>query len=317
MEAQTAATAINPPCSPQQFINEHQSELDEHTEKMQAGDETDPFLLILTPRRHAPFYNTGNADEHLREWLRQWVPIDTGHSEDYKLVATYCSVNRNPLDNFALRKVLGFEGASAADVHPLLLEALSRGCSLSETDDPMIENALDKCAAVALVVEDDELANQEKVRKIGASVSIGDLERLAAEFDADPLDGTVFGADEEAEEAIQTAGAAAAVEMMTMVGSKGLSARHVILIGCDDVNLAKTSRLTFFVALTRARQSLHLITSCKAGGTTRVHSFVDDLPADCCEYVVYKKTGSMIEHFADRSAWASRIDYWVRMARRR
>jgi hypothetical protein len=300
----------------QKFVSDHQSDLDDHIAKMESGEETDPFLLILTPQRTARFYSTNDADKQLHRWLAQWTAINSGHSEDYRLVATYCSVNRDPSNNFALRKVLEHEGSTAQEVHPLLVRALEAGCSLSDVDSPRISAAIGKCEAAATAVEDEELTTLEQVTHIGALIALTDPNRLAEELAADPLSGGVFGTDEDADEAIETAGSAAAVEMMTMVGSKGLSAKHVIVIGCDDVNLGKTSRLTFFVALTRARETLHLITSMKAGGSTSSHAFIRDLPEDCCDYVVYKKTRSETEHFGMLSAWASRIESWGRMARR-
>ena len=52
-----------------------------------------------------------------------------------------------------------------------------------------------------------------------------------------------------------------AVELMTIVGSKGLSADHVIIIGFDNVNMSWVTRNAFFVATTRARRSVHLMTA--------------------------------------------------------
>ena len=301
----------------QKFVHDHQSQLDEHIAKMEAGNETDPFLLVLTPQREARFFRTKKADQVLKEWLAQWTAVDTGHSEDYRRLATYCAVNRNPLDNFALRRVLDYQGATAREVHPLLEQALSAGCSLSDLDDPMIEEAVDRCVTVAGLVDDDDLSTEQKVGAISVVISIAEPRQLVQELDVSPLTGSIFGVDEEAEEAIQTAGAPAAIGMMTMVGSKGLSAKHVIVIGCDDVNLAKTSRLTFFVALTRARESLHLITSAKAGGAKCAHGYVQELPEEYCNYIVYKKTRSEMEHFGTRAAWSQRIDSWQWVARNR
>lgn len=300
----------------QHFIGEHQSELDAHVAKMEARRETDPFLLILTPQREARFYNTNNADRALRDWLSQWQAIGTGHSEDYKRTATYLAVARNTLDNFALRKVLHYEGAEIAEVHPLLVSALAQNCSLAETADPLTTAAIEKCASVSEIVEDPELTAQEVVARLEQVLLVTDPARLREELEATPLSGGIFGPDEDADEAIETAGATAAVEMLTMVGSKGLSAKHVIVIGCDNVNLAKTTRLTFFVALTRARESLHLITSAKAGGGTAPHSFISELPEEYCEYVVYKKTGEITEHLGGSTAWNARIDQWATMALR-
>jgi hypothetical protein len=66
----------------------------------------------------------------------------------------------------------------------------------------------------------------------------------------------------------------------------------VIIMGCDDSNMHedKVSPLSFFVAMTRARESLHLITCLKARGTaTATH--IADLPMSHCEYFSYTKKG--------------------------
>jgi hypothetical protein len=53
--------------------------------------------------------------------------------------------------------------------------------------------------------------------------------------------------------------------------------------------------LTFLVALTRTRNSVHLLVSAKAGGASTPHSFRLDFDSECCEYKVYKKTGRVTE----------------------
>ena len=110
-----------------------------------------------------------------------------------------------------------------------------------------------------------------------------------------------------AEEAIETAGELAPVELMTIVKSKGLSAKHVIVLGCDDVNMQRLSPLAFYVALTRARESLHLITSLQARGH-RPAQFVLDLPEDNCEYLAFKATGA--ETMSTRAQFVSQVASW-------
>jgi UvrD-like helicase family protein len=80
-----------------------------------------------------------------------------------------------------------------------------------------------------------------------------------------------------------------AVELMTIVGAKGLSADHVIIIGFDNVNMSWVTRNAFFVAKTRARKSLHLITALKAGGAAGPHGFLDHLPDAHLEFSRYTK----------------------------
>ena len=67
--------------------------------------------------------------------------------------------------------------------------------------------------------------------------------------------------EEEAESSEREVKEMSAVELLTIVKSKGLTADHVIIIGFDDVNMKFVSKNAFYVALTRARKSLHLLTS--------------------------------------------------------
>lgn len=297
----------------EKFITEHRTELEEHRAAMEAGTETDPFLLILTPEKTARFYQTGGAQGRLKEIVEEWAHIRVGHSADYWKVMAYCTVAWHPEDNFALRKVLAEDGVTAEAVHPLLLEALEQSCQLSEVANRVITAALEKSDQIARIVERDDLTPSEKVAEIARLLTVQDQAQLASELEVNPISIPGTQADDEGEEAIETAGAMAPVEMMTLVGAKGLSAVHVIVVGCDDVNLGHTSALTFFVALTRARRSLHLLTALKAGGAKAMHPFVLEIPEQYCKYMVHKKTGP--EELASRAALVQRVGQWARLAR--
>ena len=300
----------------ERFVSDHREDLEAHRGLMEAGDETDPFLLILTPERTARFYSLGGAQDRLQALVAEWGAINRGHSNDYWKLVQYCTASWEPRDNFAVRKVLEHEGVPSATVHDLLVEALDRGCRLSEVHATVVEDALLKCGEVRTAIERADLDYVATVAQTAQLLPFSDESRLAAELEADPISMGGSGADDESEEAIETAGAAAPVEMMTMVGSKGLSAHHVVLIGCDDVNLARTSRLAFFVALTRARRSLHLITAVKAGGAHSAHPFVLELPEDCCEYRVHRKTAGAIK-LTGRQSFERRLGQWTSFQGRR
>ena len=81
-----------------------------------------------------------------------------------------------------------------------------------------------------------------------------------------------------------------AVELMTIVGSKGLSADHVIIIGFDNVNMSWITKNAFYVAMTRARKSLHILTALKSGGARQAHDFLEQLSDEHAEYYSYKKS---------------------------
>jgi superfamily I DNA/RNA helicase len=108
-----------------------------------------------------------------------------------------------------------------------------------------------------------------------------------------------------------------AVELMTIVGSKGLSADHVIIIGFDNVNMNWVTRNAFFVATTRARSSLHIITALKAGGATGPHKFLDDLPDDHLEFSRYKKGNRIQARFTRRDAFLRYLAALTTQGRRR
>ena len=299
----------------QKFVSDHQGELDAHIAKMEAGEETDPFLLILTPDKKLKLLKTGGADELLREWLKQWSVVTAGHSDDYKRILAYCSAAGIEADNYVLRRVLHYEGLTSAQVHPLLEKALQDKSPLADVEDELITNALAKCAAASTFIDREDLETSEKVQEIGQLISILHPAPLVAELEATPITGGIFAVEDEADEVIETAGLSAAIEMLTLVGSKGLSAQHVIIIGCDDVNLNYTARLAFFVALTRARNSLHLITSTKSRGSQAPHAFLNDIPDEVCEFKFYKKTGRSLTPATNRNVWEQQISRWVPASR--
>jgi len=80
-----------------------------------------------------------------------------------------------------------------------------------------------------------------------------------------------------------------AVELVTIVGSKGLSADHVIIIDFDNVNMGRVTKNAFYVAMTRARKSLHILTALKSGGAKQAHGFLDQLPDEHAEFYSYRK----------------------------
>lgn len=299
----------------QRFVSQHQTELNAHIARMEAGEETDPFLLILTPDKKLQLLKTGGAGEVLRDWLTQWSVISTGKSVDYKRILAYCAAVGFEADNFVLRRVLHYEGLAIDQVHPLVESALQDECSLAEVESELITNALAKCAHVASIVDRADLDWAEKVQLIGQFVQLSNAERLVTELEAAPISGGIFAVEDEAEEVIETAGSSAAVEMLTLVGSKGLSAQHVIVIGCDDVNLGYTSRLAFFVAITRARRSLHLITSLQSRGSQAPHAFLNDIPDENCQFKFYKKTGHSLTVVSNRNVWERQITRWVPVSR--
>ena len=95
-----------------------------------------------------------------------------------------------------------------------------------------------------------------------------------------------------------------AIELMTIIGSKGLSADHVIIVGFDNVNMGNwiTSN-AFYVAMTRARKSLHILTALKSGGARQAHNFLEQLSDEYTEYYSYKKIGRIKKRMNNRDSF--------------
>ena len=270
----------------ERFLKDHAEELRAHEQAMSAGDEADPFLLILSPQREVSFYL--DAAEELFDLVSAWGTEGAHRSRDYWLVVEYCMAAWRA-DNFAVRKILDHEGASTPAVHDLIERAVAESKSLAELDDDLIREALAKSHQVVDIVEPEETSAPEKAAQCAETLPVGDVDRLARELEQHPISKT--GPADEGDASVEGTPALAAVEVMSLVGAKGLSAKHVIVLGCDTTNMGYATTLQFYVALSRARKSVHLITALKAKGASEVHPYVYDIPEEYCDYLAFKRDG--------------------------
>jgi len=289
------------------FLKEHKADLEAHIERMKSRETSDPFLLILSPDSQVAYFKTRKADRSLHELVSQFSTISLGRSTDYKKVMAYCSAGLDSSNSLAFRMVLSYEQIQESTIHELLKQALEEGRTLSAVIGESAPTILQKIENVRDIVISSKTTSDGKVSSLGSLISISDPSGLSTELEDHPI--TFFDdlIEAGADEAIETAGELAPVELMTIVKSKGLSAKHVIVLGCDDVNMQRLSPLAFYVALTRARESLHLITSLQARGH-RPAQFVLDLPEDNCEYLTYKATGADI--LDSRARFESQVENW-------
>jgi hypothetical protein len=268
------------------FLDDHAEQLQAHAETMEAGTETDPFLLVLSPETEAGFLQ--RAAEELFDLVSAWGSEGPHRSQDYWKVVDYCTAAWRP-DNFTVRKVLDHDGVSVVDVHDLIVRALDEDKSLVELDSELLGGILIKCQEVAAVVEAEETDTTEKAVRCAELLSVSDVDRLTRELEAHPI--AKGGAADEGDARVEGAPTLSAVEVLSMIGAKGLSAKHVIVLGCDDRNMPRTTPLEFYVALSRARETLHLVTSLGARGAMAAHRYIYDIPEEYCEYLAFKRDG--------------------------
>src|SRR5262249_5676352 len=162
----------------------------------------------------------------------------------------------------------------------------------------------------------------EKVEALAQHIQVTNLKLLKQDLEKDAMDKQRIEAmehqdEEEAElEEIQVK-QMSAVELMTIVGSKGLSADHVIIIGFDNVNMNWVTSNAFFVATTRARRSLHIVTALKAGGAAIPHVFLDHLPDCDLQFSRYTKGNRKQVPFGERNQFLGYLASLNNQRRRR
>ncbi len=275
------------------FIEDHKHEIEKRKGDLAEGRAKDAYLLILSPSKAMDFYKPNGARDELFNLVALYRNEERKFSDDYYKVLSYYSLANYPSNNFTFRKILYHERIRSNELLALLRECLASGKSFSALDDEQIKDALAKATKVRDILDSKE-TTEKKVEALTKHIQIDDLKLLQEDLEWHGINKQRIEAiehqdEEEAElEEIQVK-QMSAVELMTIVGAKGLSADHVIVIGFDNVNMNWVTRNAFFVAKTRARKSLHMITALKAGGAAGPHRFLDHLPDSHLEFSRYTK----------------------------
>ena len=296
------------------FLEEHTDEFNAYLERRAAGIDTDPFVLILSPSGGLTPKKNDPADTELRDLVAAYAALGSSRSIDYARLIVYSTAGWYGNDNFAVRKLLHEADIPDDEIHEMLDEALDARETLGEVA-ARRSNVIDQAGYVASLLEEAEGDELRAVSEIAKIIAVEDEAALAAELREHPIHETAVRVDED-ERAIESISAVEPVAVMPITGSKGLSAHHVIALGCDNINMNKTSALSFFVALTRARGSLHLIFAAKASGAKSLHPFVTELPEESCDYRVFKKDRS-VDDFESVDGLVLRVKTWSSFTRKR
>lgn len=296
----TSSTAVD---YIEKFVADNKSAIDERKVKLETGEEKDAFLLILTPAKKLDFY--GQLKEKIFSIVKEYQAENTRFTEDYYKLLTYYSLANNSNNNFTFRKVLFYENVPVSQVHDLIEKAIQNEQGFCDLEDKIILTTTQKCNEIKRILEEEEVSTEEKVKNISKYISIADLIKLQEDINQKSIsDEEVTRIEHQEEEQAELeeieVKKMGAVELMTIVGSKGLSAEHVIIVGFDNVNMNWVTKNAFYVAMTRARKSLHILTALKSGGATQSHKFLDQMPDTNVECYSYKKTGHVKFLFSNK-----------------
>jgi len=286
----TAPTAVD---YIEKFVADNKMAIDERKNKLAESEEKDAFLLILTPAKEVNFY--GESKKKIAKIVAEYQAENLYFSEDYYKILSYYSLANNPQNNFTFRKILYYEDIAEAKVHELIEGAIQNGQNLCDIDSEEIKISLQKCNEIKTIVEATGATTEGKIESIASHISITDKARLKEDIarksiNQEEVTEIEHKEEEEAELEEIEVKKMGAIELLTIVGSKGLSADHVIIIGFDNVNMSWITKNAFYVAMTRARKSLHILTALKSGGARQANGFLDQLSDDHAEFYSYKKT---------------------------
>ena len=287
------------------FIEDNQIAIEERKEKLTDGENKDPFLLILTPAKEVKFYASGNANSALFNLVAQFKQEDRKFSEDYYRLLSYYSLANHPENNFTFRKVLYYENVTGSNVTNLIKKCQETNKKLFEFEEDYLRDILTKCKRVKTILELSD-SIEDKIKKLKVEIDFDDLPKLAEDLNKQSINSyhiekIEHNEEEEAELEELEIKQMSAVELLTIVGSKGLSADHVIIIGFDDQNMSWVTRNAFYVAMTRARKTLHIVTALGSGGSHNPHNFLDKLPNQHIEFYKYTKSNRQKTSFVNKA----------------
>ncbi|MBI4090732.1 MAG: UvrD-helicase domain-containing protein [Candidatus Komeilibacteria bacterium] len=303
------------------FIEDHKEDIDKRKADLAAGRAKDAYLLILSPSRAVDFYKPHDAKDELFKLIAPYRVERREFCDDYYKVLNYYSLANYPANNFTFRKVLHYEKGGKDEFLALLKTCTSERKPFSTVDDKNIQAALEKAKHVRDILE-SQAPIGEKVEALATQIQIESLKLFRQDLEKDAINkeraAAIEHQEEEAAELEEIeVKQMSAVELLTIVGSKGLSADHVIIIGFDNVNMGWVTRNAFYVAMTRARKSLHIITGLKAGGSVRPHKFLDQLPDANLDFSRYAKGERKQTAFGSRNEFLGYLQYLNTQHRRR
>jgi len=301
------------------FVDDNNAEIEERKRQLETGEKKDAYLLILTPSKKINFY--GQDKYQIINLAKKYQPEIRAFSEDYYKLLNYYSLAQNSCNNFAFRKVLLYERVSQELVHELLANAIQNNIDFCDLNEQVIKDIINKCNQIKTII-DKEITLAEKLDKISNLITITDREKLQMDMEAEAdeqqrLAKLDHKEEEEAELEEIELKQMGAVELMTIVGSKGLSADHVIIIGFDNINMNYVTKNAFYVAITRARKSLHLLTALKSRGSQKAHHYLDHLPDEHLEFYKYKKSDRKKNLFRNRSSFDNYLSNLRKMSRKK
>jgi superfamily I DNA/RNA helicase len=254
---------------------------------------TDPYLLILTPEKKCKMLGSDGKQELLRS-LAPYRTRTKAHCEGYFAIEECLAWAQAPTDNWLCRCTLARCRAIDEPLSQALAqESFAKHSPLYLCQNSAIATAQSVCESLISLLKDHGLSPQAKADCIAELLRIEDVDALAEEIDSGNLDVGVTPdsayADELAAPDRDSPSILSAADLLTITGSKGLTADEVVIVGFDQMNMKHVKERAMYVALTRARHNLTLITT-MGNGAASLPAYFDLLPESDLEFFKFTKT---------------------------
>ncbi len=283
------------------FINENDSEIEASNEKLKKHESVDPFMFVITPSLKKRFLSRFKNLKEIIEEKQHIYPHLTSTTYDFLLNCLV--VHDNNEDNLAFRRVMFFKELEKSS--EFVKEAYSNKMSLCSLEYDDIKIILKDIKEIVNIIHEnknnidtlvdrlmdlaclEEIANKENLSK---DRLVKEIEDYKFSVDATKIDGLN------------------AVELLSYQKCKGLSTDHVFILGFDDIYMSHVTPDAFFVAMTRAKNTLHLIMTMRMGANS-ANKYLDALPLSCIDFCKYTKSKGL-ETLGSRENFDSQIETW-------
>lgn len=267
------------------FISDHKDEIEERQNKLEEGEAKNPFLLVLSPSAKIGFYPKTDKIK-LFNLIKAYDK--TKYSEDFYKILDYYSFSKYQKNNFVFRKLMFYENIKPSKVTNLIQTGLAQNIDFYDMNDEELMKIVAKATEIEKTLN-QKLDISKTVSELSKTVTLN-VPIVIEDFTRKFPNGINLNQLKDEETNEFEGQNMSAIELMSISGSKGLSADHVIVIGFDDVNMSYVSENSFYVAMTRPRKSLHLICSIGSGGSTKHHNYLNNLDDNHLDFIIHTKT---------------------------
>ncbi len=267
------------------FITDHSSEIADVETKINLDESINPFLFVISPSQKCTKYFNG-----IKEIIEEHQHVGPNlTSSTYEYLLDYLTLSKNPENNYIFRKILKHEKIEKA--HLIVNEALTTGKNILEIQNKKIREIQNNAKIIQDIYMRHQLNDIDALVKEFCDLDFIKIIRDNNKDSVDILKHEIrdfkFDTTYTPQESLN------AIELMSFPGCKGLTAEHVFIIGFDDTNMNYITENAFYVAMTRAKKTLHLITTLRVCGAKLPHTYLKRLPTNNLNFLKHtKKDGS-------------------------